>query len=92
MHKLILGAALTAVICIPGALYSSSADGAYRKHHRWGDRDWEIIRWANGDCKIWRDDGRPPTATGCTVLADGLRTWDDALREVTRLRGLRKCA
>jgi hypothetical protein len=29
---------------------------------------------------------------GWVVLADGLRTWDDALREVTRLRGLRKCA
>lgn len=95
MHKLILGAALTAVICIPGALYSSSADGAYRKHHRWGDRDWEIIRWANGDCKIWHDDSGPPWGVAgkdWVVLADGLRSYDDGWRALVRLRGLRKCA
>jgi hypothetical protein len=36
MHKLILGAALTAVIAIPGALYSSSADAGVE------GRDWTV--------------------------------------------------
>jgi hypothetical protein len=93
MHKLILGAALTAVIAIPGALYSSSADAGARKH-RWGDRDWEIIRWSNGDCKIWFDDASPPWGVqgrDWTVAAAGLRSYDEAWRALVRLRGLRRC-
>ena len=95
MHKLILGAALTAVIAIPGALYSSSeAEGGYRKH-RWGDRDWEIVRWRNGDCKIWRDDGGPPWGAerrDWTVVAANLRSYDQAWREIADMTWLESLA
>ena len=89
MHKRVLATAMAAAIFVPGAWYSVAAHPGH--HHKWGDRDYEIVRWSYGDCKIWRDDAGPPTGTGWVVLADGLRTWDDALREVARLRGLRKC-
>jgi hypothetical protein len=91
MDKKALATALAAAIFVP-ASWNSVAVATHGGHHKWGDRDYEIVRWSYGDCKIWRDDGGPPTGTGWTVLADGLRTWDEALREVTRLRGLRKCA
>jgi hypothetical protein len=102
MLKLVLGAALAAAIVIPGSLYSSPAvaDGGYRKHHRhhvhhrWGDRDWEIIRWSNGDCKIWFDDNGPPWGVegrDWTVLAANLRSYDEAWRALVRLQGLRMC-
>jgi hypothetical protein len=100
MHKLLLGAALAAAIAIPGALYSSSADAGYRKAprhvlvHRWGDRDWEIIRWPNGDCKIWFDDAGPPWGVqgrDWTIVAANLRSYDAAWRALLRLKGLRRC-
>lgn len=91
MHKTVLASVLAAAIFVPVS-WNSVAGAAHGGHHKWGDRDYEIVRWSYGDCKIWRDDAGPPTGTGWTVLADGLRTWDEALREVTRLRGLRKCA
>ena len=41
-----------------------------RRHHRWdyhhwdyhqhGTGDYDIIRWSNGECKIWHDDGGAP--------------------------------
>jgi len=103
MHRLVLATALAAAVFIPGSLCSSSAvaDGGYhrhhrhhhhwRAHHRWGDGDYEIIRWSYGDCKIWHDDGGPPWGTDWVVLADGLRTYDDAWRALVRLQGLRMC-
>jgi hypothetical protein len=38
------------------ALSSTSAQAARLV---WGDRDFEIIRWSYGDCKIWFDDNGP---------------------------------
>ena len=97
MHKLLFATALAAAIVVPGALEAASAaaGGGFRKHHRWGDRDYEIVRWSYGDCKIWYDDGGPPWGTppkDWVVLADGLRTYDAAWRALVRLRGLRKCS
>ena len=92
MHKMVLASALAAAIFIPGSWYSGSVAAHPGHHHQWGDGDFEIVRWSYGDCKIWRDDGGPPAGTGWVVLADGLRSWDDALRELARLQGLRKCA
>ena len=96
MHKLFFATALAAAIIVPDALYSAAAaaDG-FRRHHRWGDRDYEIVRWSYGDCKIWYDDGGPPWGRppkDWVVLADGLRTYDAAWRALVRLRGLRKCS
>jgi hypothetical protein len=90
MHKMVRATALAAAIFVPGSWYSVAAHPGH--HHSWGDRDYEIVRWSYGDCKIWYDDGGPPVGTGWVVLADGLRSWDAALRELDRLRALRKCA
>lgn len=40
---------------------------------------WQIIRWANGDCKIWGDDnvGAKPWGTGWAQLTKKpLPTWN----------------
>jgi hypothetical protein len=92
MHKMVLATALAAAILVPGSWNSSLVAAHPGHHHQWGDRDYEIVRWSYGDCKIWYDDGGPPVGTGWVVLADGLRSWDAALRELDRLRALRKCA
>jgi hypothetical protein len=99
MHKLFFAAALSGATLISGLLYSSSAmaqagvQRQFRPHHvRWGDRDFEIIRWSYGDCKIWHDDGGPPAGTGWVVLADGLRTRDEAWRVLVQLQRLRRCS
>jgi hypothetical protein len=92
MHKMVLATALAAAILVPGSWCSSPVAAHPGHHHTWGDRDYEIVRWSYGDCKIWHDDGGPPVGTGWVVLADGLRSWDAALRELDRLRALRKCA
>ena len=65
------------------------------RHHRWGDNDWEIIRWSYGDCKIWHDDNGPPWGTwgvDYVVLAEGLPTWDAAWARLLWLKGRGKCA
>ena len=44
MHKLFFATALAAAIVVPDALSSAAAaaDG-FRKHHRWGDRDYASV-------------------------------------------------
>ena len=99
MHKLALATALAAAIFIPGSWSSSSAvaHGGYHRHHhhhhhyRWGNKDFDIIRWSNGDCKIWHDDSVAPLGTDWVVLAE-FPTYDGALRGLVRLQGLRKCS
>ena len=82
MHKLALALALGVAVVIPSSWVSTSALAGHhyqwRHHHVWGDGDWEIIRWANGDCKIWHDDDGPPWGTDWVVLAENYPTWDAA--------------
>ena len=82
MHKLALALALGVAVVIPSSWVSTSALAGHhykwRHHHVWGDGDWEIIRWANGDCKIWHDDDGPPWGTDWVVLAEDYPTWDAA--------------
>jgi hypothetical protein len=99
MQKLALAAALAAAVAIPTALTSGTAQagGGYRHHWRhhhvvWGDRDYTIVRWANGDCKIWHDDNGPPWGTNWVVLADGYPTWDAAWAGLGLLRRYGRCA
>jgi hypothetical protein len=103
MHKLLLATALLGAMFIPESFYSGAAlaQGLQRQMrppltprslHRWGDRDFQIIRWAYGDCKIWFDDNGPPVGVGWVVLADGLRTRDEAWRVLVRLQAIRMCA
>jgi hypothetical protein len=94
MHKLALALAVAAAIVIPSSWASSSAlaHSGYRHHHHvWGDGDWEIIRWSNGDCKIWRDDDGPPWGTDWVVLRDNLPTWDAAWAVLVRMQQRHKC-
>jgi hypothetical protein len=98
MHKLTLAVALAAAIVIPSSWYSSSAlaDGGYHHHwrhhhHVWGDGDYEIIRWSNGDCKIWHDDDGPPWGTDWVVLADNFPTWDVAWSALGWLQQRHRC-
>jgi hypothetical protein len=97
MQKLALAAALAAAVAIPTALTSGAAQagGGYRHHWRpvvWGDGDYTIVRWANGDCKIWHDDNGPPWGTDWVVLADGYRTWDAAWAGLGYMRQYGRCA
>jgi hypothetical protein len=89
MQKLALVSAVAAAIVVPMALSSTSAQGARLV---WGDRDFEIIRWSYGDCKIWFDDNGPPSGVGWTVLADRLPTWDAAWARLRWLQARGKCA
>jgi hypothetical protein len=102
MQKLALALAVAAAIAIPSSLVSSSAraDGYWRHHHHhhwrhhqvWGDGDYEIIRWANGDCKIWHDDDGPPWGTDWVVLRGNLPSWDAAWGTLGWLQSHGRCA
>jgi hypothetical protein len=94
MHKLALAMAVAAAIVIPGSWYASSAHahgGYHHHHHAWGDGDYEVIRWSNGDCKIWHDDDGPPLGTDWTVLHDNLPTWDAAWAVLVWMQQHHRC-
>jgi len=97
MRKLALTVALAAAVVIPSSWNSrpALAGGGYhhnwRHHHVWGDGDWEIIRWANGDCKIWHDDNGPPWGTDWVVMADNFRSWDAAWNGLLWFKSRGRC-
>jgi hypothetical protein len=46
--------------------------------------DYNLVRWAWGDCKIWVNDGNVPWGDGWIVLAWNIPTYDlawEVLRE-----------
>jgi hypothetical protein len=94
MQKLAPTVAVAAAIAIPSSLFSNAANAhGYRYHHHvWGDGDWEIIRWANGDCKIWHDDNGPPWGADWVVLRDNLPSWNAARGMLGRLQSRGRCA
>ena len=89
-----------ALLVLPNAS-PARADGGYHHrhhhhhhwyhHHVWGDGDYEIVRWSNGDCKIWHDDDGPPLGTDWVVLRDNLPTWDAAWAKLGQLQQRHKC-
>ena len=85
MHKLIAALALATAVVAPGAADS-------RQLHRWGDFDWQIIRWAYGDCKIWFDSDGPPLGGGWVVLADNIPTYQAAWGALLHFKRLGACA
>jgi hypothetical protein len=100
MHKLALALAVAAAIVIPGSwsVSTARADGGYHHHHHWrhhhhvwGDGDYEVVRWSNGDCKIWHDDDGAPWGTDWTVLHDDLPTWDAAWGVLVWMQQHHKC-
>ena len=55
--------------------------------------DWLLIRWSNGDCKIWNDDGigAKPWGTGWMQLnKKKLKTWDAAWTELGKFQRAKK--
>jgi hypothetical protein len=95
MRKLALTVALAAAVVIPSSWNSRPAlAGGYHhhwRHHVWGDGDWEIIRWANGDCKIWHDDNGPPWGADWVVMADNFRSWDAAWNGLLWFKSRGRC-
>jgi hypothetical protein len=99
---MVASAAVGLLLCtaaVPDQAYAAGARAVRaavcpRPPHRWGDRDWEVIRWSYGDCKIWRDDAGPPTGVcgkDWVVLADRLPTWDAGWARLQRLRARKLC-
>jgi len=99
MHKLALAAVLAAAALIAGpSLVSSAYADGYRHHrqhwryyHRWGNNDYDIVRWANGDCKIWHDNNGPPVGSDWVVMAEDFPTWAAALDELRWLQSRGRC-
>ena len=88
MQKLALVTALAAAIVVPIVLSASSAQAAGRLV--WGDRDFEIIRWSYGDCKIWRNDINGPWGPGWQAVAYA-RTYPEAGGKLQALIARRTC-
>lgn len=64
----------------------------YRHHvHVWGTGWWDVIRWANGDCKIWHNDSGPPFGDGWVLVWDDVPTIDDAWVRLHRLQDRGVC-
>jgi hypothetical protein len=87
MRKFVLAA--IAALALFGVATRASADGfEVRRHihhvfvpppHVWGNGLWDIVRWSNGDCKVWHDDDGPPWDGGWTLVRYNILTLDGAL-------------
>jgi hypothetical protein len=52
--------------------------------------EWVVVRWANGDCKIWHNDSSPPSGHGWNVIGFA-NTADKAYLKLTRLYRMAEC-
>ena len=52
--------------------------------------EWVVVRWVNGDCKIWHNDTNAPAGYGWRPVAFA-RTSTVAWWKMTRLRAKRVC-
>jgi hypothetical protein len=74
---LFLGALLLALAAVP------AANALVRP-------EWVVIRWANGDCKIWHNDTNGPAGTGWMPVAFA-KTYPEAWGKMTILYQRRMC-
>jgi hypothetical protein len=51
---------------------------------------WVVVRWAYGDCKIWRNDVNGPWGPGWKAVAFA-RTYPEAWSKMMALHGRRVC-
>src|SRR5437870_5176661 len=98
MRKLGILLAAAAAILLPAALLPNTAvaDGHHHRHHHrhhhhhhhhhWGSGHWDIVRWADGDCKIWHDDGVAPWGSGWKLVGYGNETYAEAWAELVELQ------
>jgi hypothetical protein len=89
MRKLVLAAILAAASLSSGIWVTQAAAYDWR-FHPWGTGHFDIIRWSNGDCKIWFDDAAPPVGdwVGLWRL---IPTYDRALYRLGQLQALNRC-
>ena len=52
--------------------------------------EWVVIRWANGDCKIWHNDTNGPAGSGWMPVAFA-NTYPEAWGKMTVLYQRRMC-
>jgi hypothetical protein len=58
--------------------------------------DWFLIRWNDGDCKIWNDDGKGVKPWGkagkdwTQLNKKGLKTYDGAKKELAKFQKAKK--
>jgi hypothetical protein len=58
--------------------------------------DWLLIRWKDGDCKIWNDDGKGAKPWGKAgtdwkqLNKKKLKTWDAAWKELGKFQKAKK--
>jgi hypothetical protein len=53
--------------------------------------EWVVVRWANGDCKIWHNDINAPAGYGWKPVAFA-QSYGVAWQKLNRLRAIRRCA
>jgi hypothetical protein len=53
--------------------------------------EWVVVRWVNGDCKIWHNDINAPVGYGWRSVAFA-RTYPAAWWKMNRLYAMRRCA
>jgi hypothetical protein len=51
---------------------------------------WVVVRWAYGDCKIWRNDTNAPTGFGWTPVAFA-GSYPEAWAKISALYARRVC-
>jgi opacity protein-like surface antigen len=56
----------------------------------WIQPQWIVVRWVNGDCKIWHNDTNAPAGYGWTPVAFA-QTYDIAWWKMNRLYAVRQC-
>jgi hypothetical protein len=87
MYKLaIAGVAAVAILC--SGVFSSPVAA----RHHWANGYYDVIRWSNGDCKIWHDDADAPFGTDWVLLRYNIRTYDRAWYRLGRLQARHKCS
>jgi hypothetical protein len=52
--------------------------------------EWVVVRWGNGDCKVWHNDSNLPSGYGWNAVAFA-NTCDEAYFRMMRLYRVRKC-
>jgi hypothetical protein len=100
MPRLGILIAFAAAMSLPAAVLPKPAvaDGAHHRHHHrhhhhhhhhhhhWGTGHWDVVRWADGDCKIWHDDGVAPWGGGWKLVGYGNETYAEAWAELVELQ------
>jgi|SRR5579872_2153589 hypothetical protein len=81
--------ALAAIAAV--TLWSTQASAYDWRYHHWGNGRYDIVRWTNGDCKIWHDDTSVGPVAPWVGLWRNIPTHDRALVRLRHLQDIRAC-